>query len=455
MIYICERAIVQPGVGRLSIADTFKEFLSNLAVDNAQAISSRYEEITCALNKKFRDTESKTANTLQVGSYGRHTAIKGISDLDMLYIMPKGEWDNYKNGGQSKLLSDAAAAIRARYPKTTVRVDRLVVQAVYSNFTVEAQPVFEQDDGSFKYPDTYNSGSWKVTKPREEIKAMSEFVAEKNDNLRRLCKMARAWKNKHGVGIGGLLIDTLAHNFLKSTSEYDDKSYLYYDYMSRDFFSYLKDLPKQDYFAALGSGQRVKVKKQFQRKAKKAYELCLKAIEAEGKDKQNDKWRAVYGRLFPAAEKMQKAALTDRAGHAVRMTEEFPEEVFAAIDIRNNIRIDCQVEQNGFRAASLREMLRNRTLLMPRKKLTFSVIETDITGSYGLFWKVLNRGREAIDRDCIRGQIVADDGHKRKVERTNFKGDHVVECYAIVDGIVVATDRIHVPISANQEDDDE
>ena len=438
----------------MSIADTFKQFLSNLKVDNTQAISDRYGEITCALNKKFRDTESKTANTLQVGSYGRHTAIKGISDLDMLYIMPKSEWDSYKDGGQSKLLSDAAAAIRARYPKTTVRVDRLVVQAVYSNFTVEAQPVFEQDDGSFKYPDTYNGGSWKVTKPREEIKAMSEFVAEKNNNLRRLCKMARAWKNKHGVGIGGLLIDTLAHNFLKSTSEYDDKSYLYYDYMSRDFFAYLKDLSKQDYFAALGSGQRVKVKKNFQRKAKKAHELCLKAIEAEGKDNQNDKWRAVYGRLFPAAEKVEKAALTDRVGHPVHMTEEFPEDVFATIDIRNNIRIDCQVEQDGFRPASLREMLRDHTLLKPRKKLTFTV-ETDIPGSYGLFWKVLNRGQEAINRDCIRGQIVADEGHKKNVERTNFKGDHVVECYALVDGVVVATDRIHVPISANQEDENE
>ncbi|MBY6013591.1 hypothetical protein KUV75_01565 [Qipengyuania gaetbuli] len=438
----------------MSIADTFKQFLSNLKVDNTQAISDRYGEITCALNKKFRDTESKTANTLQVGSYGRHTAIKGISDLDMLYMMPKSEWDSYKDGGQSKLLSDAAAAIRARYPKTTVRVDRLVVQAVYSNFTVEAQPVFEQDDGSFKYPDTYNGGSWKITKPREEIQAMSEFVAEKNNNLRRLCKMARAWKNKHGVGIGGLLIDTLAHNFLKSTSEYDDKSYLYYDYMSRDFFAYLKDLPKQDYFAALGSGQRVKVKKNFQRKAKKAHELCLKAIEAEGKDNQNDKWRAVYGRLFPAAEKVEKAALTDRVGHSVRMTEEFPEDVFATIDIRNNIRIDCQVEQDGFRPASLREMLRDHALLKPRKKLTFTV-ETDIPGSYGLFWKVLNRGQEAINRDCIRGQIVADEGHKKNVERTNFKGDHVVECYALVDGVVVATDRIHVPISANQEDEDE
>lgn len=439
----------------MSIADTFKQFLSNLAVDNAQAISDRYGEITCALNKKFRDTESKTTNTLQVGSYGRHTAIKGISDLDMLYIMPKGDWDNYKDGGQSKLLSDTAAAIRARYPKTTVKVDRLVVQAIYSNFRVEAQPVFEQDDGSFKYPDTYNGGSWKITKPREEIQAMSEFDTQKNKNLRRLCKMARAWKNKHGVGIGGLLIDTLAHNFLKSTSDYDDKSYLYYDYMSRDFFAYLKELPKQDYFAALGSGQRVKVKKNFQRKAKKAHELCLKAIDAEGKENQNDKWRAVYGRLFPAAEKVQKAALADRAGHAVRMTEEFPEDVFAAIDIRNNIRIDCQVEQNGFRPASLREMLRNRTLLMPRKKLTFTVVKTDIPGSYSLFWKVLNRGQEAINRDCIRGQIVADDGHKRNVEHTNFKGDHVVECYALVDGVVVATDRIHVPINANQEDYDE
>jgi hypothetical protein len=439
----------------LSIADTFKQFLNNLAVDNAQTISDRYGEITSALNKKFRESDSKTSNALQVGSYGRHTAIKGISDLDMLYIMPKREWDNYKNGGQSKLLSDAATAIRARYPKTIVRADRLVVQAVYSNFTVEAQPVFEQDDGSFKYPDTYNGGSWKITKPRSEIQAMSEFVSEKNNNLRRLCKMARAWKNKHGVGIGGLLIDTLAHNFLKSTNDYDDKSYLYYDYMSRDFFSYLKDLPKQDHFAALGSGQRVKVKKNFQRKAQKAHELCLKAIEAEGKDNQNDKWRAVYGRLFPASQKVQKAVLTDRAGHAVRMTEEFPENVFAAIDIRNNIRIDCQVEQNGFRPASLREMLSNRTLLMPRKKLTFSVGETDIPGSYGLFWKVLNRGQEAISRDCIRGQIVADKGHKKIVEHTNFKGDHVVECYALVDGVVVATDRIHVPISANLEDEDE
>lgn len=72
----------------MSISEDFKTFLDNIKIDNAETISSRYGEVTAALNKVFRDTESKTANSLQVGSYGRWTAIKGISDLDMIYVMP-------------------------------------------------------------------------------------------------------------------------------------------------------------------------------------------------------------------------------------------------------------------------------------------------------------------------------------------------------------------------------
>ena len=170
----------------MSISQMFQDFLSNLKVDNADTITLRYEEITSCLNKKFRDTDSKTANSLQVGSYGRWTAIKGISDLDMLYIMPKGKWDDYKDGNQSQLLTDTKDAIKAKYPTTEVFVDRLVVCVQFTNFHVEVQPVFEQDDGSFKYPNTYNGGSWKITKPCEEMAAMKEFIAEKNKNLRRL-----------------------------------------------------------------------------------------------------------------------------------------------------------------------------------------------------------------------------------------------------------------------------
>lgn len=432
----------------MSVSNMFQEFLGNIQVDNSSNISTRYGEITASLNKKFRDTESKTANSLQVGSYGRFTGIKGISDLDMLYIMPNSEWGNYNvDGGQTKLLNATRDAIKARYPTTNVRVDRLVVTVTYTNFHVEVQPVFEEIDANgrsyFKYPDTYNGGSWKITKPRQEISAMKEFVDQKNKNLRKLCKMARAWKNKHGVGMGGLLIDTLAYNFLKSTNDYDDKSYTYYDWLSRDFFKYLMDQPNQDHYQALGSGQDVKVKKRFQMQAKKAYEACLAAIKADGTDAAYNKWKKVYGRPFPAKPVVAAESASTKSWSN---TEEFIEDQLP-IDIRNNIKIDCTVHQNQGLPRSLRDMLAQGFSISNNKKLIFKIIEHDLEGDFSVKWKILNKGAEAEKRDCIRGQIDIPnlEGMSRK-ETADFAGVHIVECYAIQNSVVVARDKIQVPI---------
>jgi len=428
----------------MTISEMFQGLLNNLKIDNSDVISLRYGEITASLNKKFRDTDSKTANSLQVGSYGRWTAIKGISDLDMLYIMPAMKWADYKDGKQYQLLSDTKDAIKARYPNTEVFVDRLVVRVLYKSFHVEVQPVFENTDGSFTYPDSYNGGKWKVTRPREEIKAISEFDANKNKNLRRLCKMARAWKNKHGVVMGGLLIDTLAHNFLKSTSDYDDKSYLYYDWMCRDFFKYLMDETDKDHYQALGSGQDVKVKKKFQKKAKKAYELSLKAIESGDNDAANAKWKKIFGQAFPAATTIQKAAIAEAANYW-RDTEEFIEDKYP-VDIRYNLEIDCDVSQNGFREHPLRYLLNHSIPLRINKSLNFKVDKIDVPEPYQIKWKILNRGEIARQKDIVRGQIVDDGGQMQRVETTSFNGEHIVECYAVKNGVVIAKDRIDVPI---------
>lgn len=432
----------------MTTAEMFGQFLDNLTITNASTISSRYGELTAALNKEFRDTESKTANTLQVGSFGRKTGIRGISDLDMLYIMPKSLWDTYKDSRQLKLLQDVKEAILKRYPNTDVRVDRLVVTVTYVDFHVEVQPVFERDDCSFDYPDTKNGGAWKVTKPREEMAAIAELDTAKNANLRRLCKMARAWRNKHGVGMGGLLVDTLAYNFLRSTGKYDAKSFHYYDELSRDFFEYLSGLPKQDRYDAPGSKQHVKVKKPFQRKARKAHQLCLKAIEAGNSDGSNDKWKRVYGRPFPANQKATK----ESAGRDIALnwnnTEEFIEDRYP-VDVRYTLTIDCDVKQNGFLEHRLGEMIAKRLPLLAKKQLLFRIVEINVPGDYSIEWKILNRGDEARRRNQIRGQIVPDDGSHTRKEGTLFRGDHIAECYAIKSGIVVAKGRIHVPITTN------
>ena len=432
----------------MTVSEMFTEFLTSLKMDNIDQISRLYGEITESLNKKFRNTESKTDNSLQVGSYGRRSAIKGISDLDMLYIMPQEKWQKYKDGKQYSLLTDTRDAISKRYPDTNVKVDRLVVTVTFSKFQIEVQPVFEQSDKSYKYPDTYNGGSWKITKPREELSAMKEFNSEKNDNLRRLCKMARAWKNKHGVGMGGLLIDTLVHNFLKSTTEYDSKSYSSYDVMSRDFFKYLMDRPKdQKIYKALGSGQNVKVKSSFQRKAKKAHNLCIKAIATNGSDSAGKKWKKIFGRPFPS-KAQQNQNITNKSSHTWNNTEQLIEDHYT-VDIKFNLELECSVTQVGFRKRLLTEMLEANIPLKVNKDLHFYIRTSNIPEPYDIKWKVLNRGLEAERRNCIRGKIFDDYGLKKIKETTDFTGEHIVECYAIKNSVVVAKDRIDVPITAS------
>lgn len=427
----------------MNVSDTFQEFLQNLAISNREKISYRYGEITKVLNKKYRNTESTTSNSLQVGSYGRFTAIKSISDLDMVYILPWAEYERFKNGRQSALLQEVKKTIQARYPKTDMRGDGQVVVISFTNYQIEVLPAFENQDGSFLYPDTNNGGSWKTTKPRQEIKAMADLHQDKNKNLRTLCKMIRSWKNYHGVAMGGLLIDSVAYNFLNSTIYYDDKSFTYYDWLIRDFLKYLSELENTNHVFAPGSNQKVYIKKKFQSRAKKAHKLVLEAIEAEEKRNANQKWKKIFGRSFPSAIQATTEAI-DSSVSTWTNTEEFIEDRYN-IDIRYDLSIDCEVTQAGFRADNLLNILARKIRLSPNKELKFQIIRNEVKGDFDTYWKVLNRGEEAQKRNIIRGQIIK--GSNSKKEKTNFRGDHIVECYIVQNNIVVAKDRIHVPIS--------
>jgi len=437
----------------MSISEIFQDFLSAIKIPNEVQITGRYNEITKVLNQNFRDTSSEIHNCLQVGSYGRWTAINGISDLDMLYIMPPSLWDTYNvSGGQIKILNATKKAISNRYPSTIVFVDRLVVCVQYKNFHIEVQPVFQQSDGSFKYPDTKNGGSWKITKPKAELNEIKSMNASKNRNLRRLCKMARAWKNKQGLAMGGLLIDTLAYNFLKSTDTYDSKSYLYYDEMVRDFFRYLADEPYKDHYQALGSNQDVKIKSKFQRFAEEAYELCQKAIDNGINKKAFNYWIKVFGNSFPKYYDYNYTLTTESytlAGLRYNHTEEFIENKFP-IDIRYKLKIESEVSSAGVFLGKLRKYRRENLKLSHGRSLRFYIEEnntpTDLGRTYLILWKVLNIGIEAKKHDCIRGQIVPDDGNAQRIEYTKFNGDHIVECYIVQNGVVVARDKIYVPI---------
>jgi len=276
--------------------------MSTTVVNN---VSSRYKQITKRINLDYWWTDSETNNSLIVGSYGRGTAIH-VSDIDMIVRLPYSTYEkfnNYFGNGQSALIQEVKSVLQKTYSKSYVRGDGQVVKIDFTDgICYEIVPGFINKDGeSYTYPDTNNGGSWKTTNPRAEIKEINSKNNSCNKNLKRLCRMARAWKDKWDVPIGGLLIDTLAYNFIKDW-EHRDKSYTYYDWMSRDFFEYLKNQDSnKDYWLAPGSGQRVYRKGAFEYKALRCYNISLEAIEKE-KDypyTAKSKWREIYGTKFP------------------------------------------------------------------------------------------------------------------------------------------------------------
>lgn len=431
----------------MKTSEMFDTLLGNLKVgDTAEKVASRRDEIAKALNKDFRSKDGSTNHKLMVGSYGRHTAIKGVSDLDVIFILPPAIRSNYDGDtGPRRMLERVRDALKARYKNTDIRVDQCVVRVQFTSnaFKFEVQPAFQNTDGSFEYPDT-KAKCWKITKPRAEITATKECNDSTSTNMRHLARMVRAWKNQNGVNMGGLVIDTLVYNFFAQTDDYNSAGTGLFSLMTRDFFEFLKEEPEQDYYLALGSRQRVHVKTNFQPKAKKAYNRCLAAIEDEGKASANRRWREVFGTSVPLVKSVGETS------RSFRDTEQFIENKYP-VDITETVTIDCEVTQDGWRPARLRELLRTGALLKADKSLTFSVTSCTVTEPYELEWKVLNRGVEAERQDKIRGQITGSSSPGVRVERSNFKGEHVVECYVVKDGAVVARDRIDVPISNNSD----
>lgn len=290
----------------MSVSDNFKTFCSNLKMsdDTVSTIQKRYHQITKRINQEYYSSDSETNHSLYVGSYGRGTEIF-TSDIDMIVQLPYATYDKfnkYSSNGQSALLQEVKKVLQKTYSTSYIKGDGQVIGIDFTDgINFEIVPGFINEDGSsYTYPDTNDGGKWRTTYPRSEIEAMNLMNKDTNKNLKRLCRMVRAWKNTCNLSMIGILIDTLVYKFIKDW-QYNDKSYAHYDWMSRDFFKYLKDIDtSQSYWLAPGSNRYVYKYNNFQNKASKAYDKSLEAIENESNEyTAKQKWREIYGTKFP------------------------------------------------------------------------------------------------------------------------------------------------------------
>jgi hypothetical protein len=292
----------------MGVADWFSSFCTELRIrqELRTSIANRTGRIVGQLNFDFRSIDSKTANRFYVGSYGRSTAVPSVSDLDVLYELPLSlyaKYDAYTSNGQSALLSSVRTSLQKTYPSSDIAGDGQVIVIKFTDgIKFEVLPAFLNTADGYTFADSNSGGSWKSCKPKQEMDAFSKRNANCGKNLIELARMARAWRDANSVDMSGMLIDTLAYQFIKDWV-YRDNSYLYYDYLTRDFFNFLANQSStQTYWSAPGSESRV-YGGRFIYKARQAELRALEALTHQANQQDwsaKQKYRAIYGTTFPS-----------------------------------------------------------------------------------------------------------------------------------------------------------
>lgn len=291
----------------ISVSTDFQVFCNNLKISDSiiSNVQSRYHMITKRINLDYWNNESEVLHSRYVGSYGRGTSIY-TSDIDIVVELPWTEYNRfnaYSGNGQSALLAALRSCLQKTYSTTRISADGQVVIIEFTDgVKFEIVPAFKFSDGSgYIYPDTNNGGSWKTMDPKTEIDFFNRRNGICNGNLKRLCQMLRAWKSKHTVLMSGILLDTTAYHFMMDY-ENADKSFTYFDWISRDYFKYLVNNAERVYWDKPGNTGSVKRQYTIKNDAEYAYNKACEALDDFSKDYSHcwhEDWRAIYGAKFP------------------------------------------------------------------------------------------------------------------------------------------------------------
>lgn len=419
----------------------FNKFNSSIRLTEEQEIDAKtkYDGICKTLHDYYFDNEYNGKSKFLFGSYKKRTNIRPITaqqDVDVIFKMPCSEfekYDNYNSNGQSALLQKIRDILKDKYTTTnTIKGWGKVVLIKFAEnkHNVEVLPAWENEDGSFKIPNTENGGSWETFNPKESLTFFTNSNSVTNGTTAKMSRMMKSWKrNTSSLKLKSFELENYVINFLNNNynQELSDAQ------LSQNFFSYLlKKVNEED--------------KSF---VQTALNRSLKAInfESEGKYyKASEEWRKVFGKKFP---KWKDSIRIKSLDEDYSYTEEYIEDLFTQkLNPNYKLKIGCNVTQKGFQQKTPLLELLKKYILIPQKKLEFYIQNNTVPKPYSVYWKVRNFGIEA--KNDLRGEITLDDGSETKIENTRYKGEHYVECYIIKDKICVARERVDIPISEEE-----
>lgn len=282
----------------------FSEFLRELDLslfERADAESKAGRVARC-LWENYYTGEFDVRCFLKVGSYGKGTAIRPPSDLDILFRLPTAEFyrvEQLVGNKQSQLLQEVKRALGRTFPRTDLRADGQVILAPFQTYNVEVIPAFQRTDGTYLTAHTADDGTWRLSNPVAEYQRLQHVNSVSAGKATHLTKMLKAWKRECLVDIKSVSLEVLACVFLEQWP-HRLRSLFYYDWMVRDFFAFMHDY-KDGWTLVPGTSEKIELGDTWFSKCQRAYQRSLKACEYEYGDygfAAAAEWQKIFGKQF-------------------------------------------------------------------------------------------------------------------------------------------------------------
>lgn len=304
----------------LYVTKHFADFQANInpRQNEYSDMYTKAQGIGSCLNRTYYPHIQDPQNLLIVGSYGKQTAIRPTSDVDVLYCLPNevlSQYSNHQGNGQSALLQDFRVKLMETYPQTTIRADGQVVVVDYQSMQFEVVPAFIANHG-FLIPDTNNGGRWKSTDPLGEINALDQLDRATQGHVRALIKYLKVWKRAKDVPLKSIILEHAAMAFirqwvfLKDSLSYGGAIW-WHDWMIRDCLAFLYQFDR----LTLSSGEVIYFGDGWKQKTLNAFDEADKACYYEKRDQSfmaESHWKNIFGYQFPAQALPRLGQLSNR-----------------------------------------------------------------------------------------------------------------------------------------------
>lgn len=293
-------------VNKMDVSTRFNHFLSNIMLTPTQLSDgqTKHAGVRSCLNSYYYNSSSSYNNSMLVGSWGKSTQIRPPHDIDVLFILPYSVYQRYESvrgNKQSQLLQEVKSVLSITYPNTKMRADGQVVLVPFLSYSVELVPAFALDNGQYWICNTKGNGKYETTDPVAEIEKVKSSNDATNGNTRNLIRMMKCWQGYCNVPLKSFCIELLVIDFLASY-EHKDKSTVYYDWMTRDFFKYLIG-KSNGWFCAPGTIRLIWLDNAWKSRAESALIRARNAVKYESDNKPyyaGLEWQKIFGTDIPA-----------------------------------------------------------------------------------------------------------------------------------------------------------